>query len=175
MDVTLVRHTSVDVPKGVCYGRTDVPLNVSFPEEAEAVKQALAGHVFSKVYTSPLSRCVKLAGYCGFGCAMKDDRLMEMNFGDWEMKRFDEIADPRLQEWYDDYFHVPASGGESFLCQQKRVMDFFNEKKSLGEDNVLVFTHGGVIMQMMLYLGMATKDNVFSLQPSYGEVRRITF
>ncbi|MBR4088169.1 MAG: alpha-ribazole phosphatase, partial [Bacteroidales bacterium] len=26
MDVYLVRHTSVDVPGGVCYGQSDVPL-----------------------------------------------------------------------------------------------------------------------------------------------------
>ena len=27
MVVYLIRHTSVDVPQGVCYGQTDVPLN----------------------------------------------------------------------------------------------------------------------------------------------------
>ena len=34
MEVILIRHTSVDVPKGVCYGQTDVPLRDSFEEEA---------------------------------------------------------------------------------------------------------------------------------------------
>ena len=28
MEVILIRHTSVDVPPGVCYGQTDVPLNL---------------------------------------------------------------------------------------------------------------------------------------------------
>ena len=38
MRVTLVRHTSVDVPQGTCYGHTDVPVKTSFPEEAALVK-----------------------------------------------------------------------------------------------------------------------------------------
>lgn len=38
MKVTLVRHTSVDVPKGVCYGWTDVSVAASFPQEAEETK-----------------------------------------------------------------------------------------------------------------------------------------
>ena len=32
MVVYLIRHTSVDVPQGVCYGQTDVPLNPTFEE-----------------------------------------------------------------------------------------------------------------------------------------------
>lgn len=174
MDITFVRHTSVDVPKGVCYGQTDVPLNLTFPQEAEKVRAVLEGRDFGMVYTSPLSRCVKLAEYCGFADAVKDCRLMEMNFGDWEMKCFDEIKDSHLQEWYDDYFNVATTNGESFREQQDRVVQFLLEKKAQGEENMLVFTHGGVIMQAMLYIGMATLDNVFSLQPQYGEIRRIT-
>ena len=34
MVVYLIRHTSVDVPQGVCYGQTDVPLKPTFEEEA---------------------------------------------------------------------------------------------------------------------------------------------
>lgn len=39
MKVYLVRHTSVDVAPGTCYGQTDVPLRASFQEEAEACKR----------------------------------------------------------------------------------------------------------------------------------------
>lgn len=34
MDIYLVRHTSVDVPKGYTYGHTDVPLRNTFQTEA---------------------------------------------------------------------------------------------------------------------------------------------
>ena len=41
MDVYLVRHTSVDVPRGVCYGQSDVLLKETFPQEGEGVKAKL--------------------------------------------------------------------------------------------------------------------------------------
>ena len=39
MDVFLIRHTSVDVPKGFCYGATDVALSDSFAIEADVVRE----------------------------------------------------------------------------------------------------------------------------------------
>ena len=94
MKVYLVRHTSVDVAPGTCYGQTDVPLRASFQEEAEVCKKALqdTGMRFSRIYTSPLSRCTRLAAYCGFPEAERDERLKEMNMGEWEMQRFEEIT-----------------------------------------------------------------------------------
>ena len=97
-----IRHTSVAVPRGVCYGQSDVPLAGGFPDEAVIVKRNLEKYSFDAVYSSPLSRCLKLAAYCGYDTPILDSRLMEMNFGDWEMKRYDEITDSRLQLWYDD-------------------------------------------------------------------------
>lgn len=66
MRLVLIRHTSVAVPRGICYGQTDVPLADSFPDEATMVKQRLSRYHFDCVYSSPLSRCVKLARFCGY-------------------------------------------------------------------------------------------------------------
>ena len=52
---------------------------------------------------------------------------MEINFGDWEMKPFEQNEDPRLQEWYVDYMNVAATGGESFAMQYRRVGQFLDE------------------------------------------------
>lgn len=41
MEIVLIRHTSVDVPPGVCYGQTDVPLKPSFEQEAAVTKENL--------------------------------------------------------------------------------------------------------------------------------------
>ena len=114
MEIYLVRHTSVDVPAGYAYGQTDVPLKASFPEEAARVKQALEGHTFDQVWSSPLSRCRRLAAYCGYPEPMTDPRLMEVNFGEWEMKSWDEVSsDPRSVAWFDDWLNEPTPGGES--------------------------------------------------------------
>ena len=67
MEVILIRHTSVDVPPGVCYGQTDVPLKPTFEAEAAVTAENLKAYLpFDHVYTSPLTRCVRLATYCGY-------------------------------------------------------------------------------------------------------------
>lgn len=170
MKLTMIRHTSVDVPKGICYGQTDVPLSHSFEEEAELVKCRLLPDNFDAVYCSPLSRCRRLAEYCGFKDAIADPRLMELNFGNWEMQSFDKIEDPMLQLWYEDYVNTPIPGGESFLDQQKRLLSFLREISESGKQKIAAFTHGGIIMQTKLLTGLATLDNLFSHQPPYGAV-----
>lgn len=79
MKIVLIRHTSVDVAQGVCYGHTDVALAPTFAEEARAVADKLRGYKFDRVYTSPLSRCVKLAEACGYPDAIRDRRLKEID------------------------------------------------------------------------------------------------
>ena len=178
MEIFLIRHTSVDVPQGVCYGQTDVPMKSSFELEAEVVKQGLKGHSFDTIYTSPLSRCVKLATFCGYSNAQHDDRLKEMHMGDWEMQVFDEIKDPQLQEWYDDFLHVPTLNGESYQDLFTRVSSFLQEIKSSEETSehkkIAIFAHGGVLLCAQIYAGIITMDSSLQRLPSYGEIVNIS-
>ena len=70
---------------------------------------------------------------------------MEMNFGDWEMKRYDEIDDPYLSRWFDDYFHLPAPNGESLEMQYSRISAFIDDILKKDENEIVVFSHGGSI------------------------------
>lgn len=168
VDLTLVRHTAVDVPRGVCYGATDVPLASTFEAEAAVVAARLRDlPPFDRVFTSPLSRCRRLASYCGYPDAEVDARLAEMDFGEWEMKRYDEISDPRLQLWFDDWLHAAPTGGESFMDQQRRFSSFLHEHAS--GSRLLVFTHGGILTQARILCGMPP-DEAFRTQPPYGAV-----
>ena len=174
MDVFLIRHTSIDVPPGTCYGHTDVPLRPTFPEEAARVKQQLDAHTFDAVYTSPLSRCTRLAAYCGYPDALRDDRLKEMNMGAWEMQLFDAITDPRIQEWYDDYLRVAPTGGESYPEMQRRISAFLDELKGTSHQKVALFAHGGVLMCAQVHAGkMLPADALRQLTP-YGGIIQIT-
>ena len=176
MKVSLIRHTAVDVPQGTCYGQTDVPVKSSFPEEAALVKSNLeASMPFDKVYCSPLTRAVKLATYCGYPDAQRDERLMEMNMGDWEMQRYDEITDPYIQDWYNDYLHLPTPNGESFEMQLQRVSKFLDELRQQSYENVAIFAHGGVLICAQVYAGTVSFDeafSIFSLTP-YGGIVQI--
>lgn len=174
MDVFLIRHTSVDVPPGTCYGHTDVALRPTFPEEATRVKQELDAHTFDAVYTSPLSRCTRLAAYCGYPDALRDDRLKEMNMGEWEMQLFDAITDPRIQEWYDDYLHVSPTGGESYPEMQRRISAFLDELRETKHRRVALFAHGGVLMCARVHAGHLPPAEALRQLTPFGGIVRIT-
>ena len=172
MKITLIRHTSVAVRRGICYGHTDVELAETFPQEAEKVAERLGSESFDKVFTSPLSRCRKLAAYCGFPDAIPDARIIEMNFGEWEMHDFNEIKDPRLQEWFDDYMNVAPTGGESAMQQRSRFIDFIDSLRleTPTASSVAVFTHGGILVHALNIFTGRDYDSLFRSIPPFGSV-----
>ena len=178
MNVYLVRHTSVDVPREICYGQSDVPLKPTFPQEAALVKEKLENlfpdkSLLDAVYTSPLSRCTRLAEFCGYGFAVREPRILELNFGEWEMQNYNEITDPHLQVWFQDWINVRPTGGESFRDQFNRVSDFLQELKGLGMENVLLFCHGGVLACAKVLSGRMEAKDAFSELDDYGSVIQI--
>ena len=188
MIVTLIRHTSVAVASGICYGQSDVDVAASFAAEADAVRKRLAGRRFDRVYASPLQRCRKLAAHCGHASPRVDDRLMEMNFGDWEMQAWEAIADPQLERWYADWIGEAASRGESLRALVARVGAFVGELADgrHGESNesneshesheseqlerVAIFTHAGVIRAFGVVLGLFAVEAAFEFKVDYGDV-----
>ncbi|WP_099463521.1 alpha-ribazole phosphatase [Parabacteroides provencensis] len=176
MEIYLIRHTSVDVPAGYAYGQTDVPLRQTFEEEATTVKENLTSLSFDKVYTSPLTRCTSLATYCGYPDAQREDRIKEINFGEWEMKSWEEIsADPRSEAWFEDWENVRTPGGESFANQYRRVSAFIDEIREYGRERVAVFAHGGVLACAQVYAGKYKLSEAFKQMASYGEIIKLTF
>ncbi|MBR6423545.1 MAG: alpha-ribazole phosphatase [Bacteroidales bacterium] len=174
MEVILIRHTAPDVPTGMCYGQSDVPLKESFEEEATAAKAALeACGPVDHAFTSPLSRCTRLAAFCGYADAERDPRLMEINFGEWEMQLFDEITDPHLQEWFADHIHTRVTGGESFMEQYERVSRFLDELRQQPWQRVVVFAHGGVLVAAQVYAGLVTPTDAFAALPPFGGLVKI--
>ena len=173
MEIYFIRHTQVDVPKGTCYGHSDVPLKASFPEEAAVVKQKLDGLVFDAVYSSPLSRARRLAAYCGYPDPIIDCRLIEMNYGEWEMQKYSEITDPRLQEWYKDWQTYKVPGGESCEELYLRVMDFIEELSKTSYKRVAVFCHGGILISAALSQNLIPRDWSVFTAFDYGAVLRV--
>ncbi|MDO5569940.1 MAG: alpha-ribazole phosphatase family protein [Bacteroidales bacterium] len=175
MEVVLVRHTSVNVPKSICYGQTDVEVSESFIEEAKIVKRNLAQYVNdidinSQVFSSPLKRCRKLASYCGFDSPLIDNKLMEMNFGEWEMQKYGEINDPQLEKWFDNWLFEVPTRGESFIEMIKRVSLFIDNIKSTNLNKAIIFTHAGVIACARVYAGLYPADKAFSDPVNYGQI-----
>ncbi len=170
MELICVRHTSVDVPAGVCYGRTDVPLGASFESEARRVAERLSGRTFDAVRTSPSGRCTRLAAFCGFPDAVRDGRLTELDFGVWEMRRWDDLRGSDVQAWYADWLRVPAGGAESLQDQYRRVASFVRDLSGRGTASALLFTHGGVIACLRVCAGECTLERAFDRPVAFGEV-----
>lgn len=172
MKIFLVRHTSVDVPKGICYGVTDVPLNKTFIDEAVEVKRRLVGLTFEAVFTSPLTRAVRLAEFCGFMNAEVDSRLREFDFGEWEMKDYNILyeTDKRFSEWCDNFITSRAPGGESFEDQMARFDSFVCDMKKRGYERICAFCHGGVLACALIRSGQVKVNEAFSCVPPYGSV-----
>ena len=116
---------------------------------------------------------MRLATYCGYPDAERDKRIIEINFGDWEMKPFEQNEDPRLQEWYADYMNVAATGGESFTMQYRRVSQFLDELKKKPYTRVAIFAHGGVLICAQLYAGILKAEEAFDALTPYGGIVRI--
>ncbi len=175
----MIRHTSVGVPKGTCYGWTDVPVAATFEQEAAETKRNLEnmlnGNSLDMVFSSPLTRARKLAAFCGYDTPVTDDRLKEMNMGDWEMMRYDDIEskDPAILKWYNDYMNLAATNGESYRLLYQRVADFLDELRQKDYERVAIFAHGGVLICAGVYARLFPEEECFSHLVPYGGIQLI--
>lgn len=106
---------------GVCYGQTDLGLAESPAAAAERLRGVLP--VNCRVISSPLQRCRALAEALASEVET-ERRLLEINFGDWEGRSWEEIPRWQLDAWAAAPFeHVPP-GGESAAAMAVRVIAF---------------------------------------------------
>jgi alpha-ribazole phosphatase len=171
MKLYLVRHTRVDVPPGVCYGQSDVPLADSFETESASVLSQLSAMQFDRAYSSPLSRCAKL-GRLLSPCLQLDDRLKELDFGEWEYREWDAIFHSEAgQKWFADYLNEACPGGESYRDMLRRVAHFIDDLPPTGGD-ILIVTHAGVIraFRFLLEKTPTSVDTIFNRPVAYGEI-----
>src|SRR5262249_27801368 len=107
-------------------------------DEARALAPILAGHGFEVVLTSPLQRARRTAELAGFPDAVLDDRLVELNYGDYEGKTSAEIRRER-PDWF--LWRDRTPNGESIEAAGKRADAVAADIGSLAGD-ALLFGHG---------------------------------
>lgn len=169
MKLYLVRHTRVDMPSGICYGQTDVLLADSFETESESVRLRLSGIEFDAVFCSPLSRCAKLGTLLNPQLQL-DDRLKELNFGEWEGRSWEEIFESDIgKKWFADYLNEASPSGESYRDMLHRVKDFIADLPDT-DGNILVITHAGVIRAFRVLLKNWTVKKAFDKPVAYGQI-----
>ena len=145
MRLILVRHPKPLVTAGVCYGSTDLEVA---PEELERTLAALAPQLPAglPLYSSPLRRCAGLAERLS-NDSIFDARLVEMHFGGWEMRRWDDIPRADVDAWAADLVNYQPGGGESVLRMAARIAAFHADlRRQLGADGeAIVICHAGAM------------------------------
>ena len=176
MRIYAIRHTSVAIDKGICYGQTDVGLAESFPEEKEKVRNRIKKVNFDAVFSSPLTRCKLLTERLFEENQIKyDDCLKEMDFGEWELWSWDAIfKDPEGKLWMDNYQTYPTKNGESYPEMALRVSAFLNELKFGRDEKVAIVAHAGVIRLLKhLIEGISIAELFETFKPAYGSVTEL--
>ncbi len=174
MDIYLIRHTQTANAEGLCYGQCDIGLAISFPEEVEALHDKLPSFDEDcRVFSSPLTRCVQLAETFSES-AIIDPRLQELNFGDWEGQRFDDIDPIALQHWTDNFATATPPNGESFAELYQRTGEFWQELLAAPSDQVVIVTHAGVIRAFLARALSLAPANAFQFRIDAGSVHKLS-
>lgn len=174
MIIYLVRHTTPEVEKGICYGQTDLTLKESFPVEAQEILDLLPQLSSIPLYASPLKRCAQLAEFLGGKTLLLDERIKEMHFGDWEMKPWMEIDRAKLEYWMTNLDKASTPHGESNEQLRQRSISFWEEHLQKGYEESALITHYGVIQSLLSYLLDIPISRAFRLDLGYGAVVRVS-
>ncbi len=170
MNIFLVRHGETEEnKKKVYYGKVDADLNEKGIFQAKKVGEKLSDIYFDKIYTSGRKRSIQTAEEILKKKSnsiehqkkekslkiIQDNRLNEINFGDFEGKNYKEIQELfpiQCKEWDDDWKNFTPPRGESFSDMYKRLKCFIESLEKLEANNVLIVTHGGVIRTFYCYI-----------------------
>jgi alpha-ribazole phosphatase len=132
-DLLLLRHPQAVAPPGHCWGRSDLPLLAPMQPSVAQVWAKLqpalapAGHPppqLQGVVCSPLQRALGLAQplAAALACACHTDaRWLELSFGDWEGRPWDDISRAQSDPWAEDPWHRAPPGGETQAALLARV------------------------------------------------------
>jgi len=171
MRLWLVRHTPVNLPDGYCYGRADLELSPDWRTHFARTRRKLPAMALrgAAIYSSPLRRCLDLAS--SFSDAVRTDtRLIELDFGRWELRRWEDIPVAEIEAWSGDIYAAAPPGGETLNALHERSAQFLRAVAEDGCDLAIVVTHGGIIRSLLAHLLELPVANAFRLRIDFGGV-----
>lgn len=136
-------------------GWLDIPLNEKGRKQAEQLARFLSSDAFTTeihaIYSSDLSRAYDTAeiatGHMG-QAIVKDPGLRERSYGIYQGEEWSSLSATADGKTLIDFRNPgqPIEGGESYLAFSQRISQTFEGiAQAHPGQNVLVFTHGGVI------------------------------
>lgn len=169
--IYLIRHPAVAVPPGTCYGQSDVALREPVDALAASLRAQLP-ECFA-LLSSPLLRCRLLAE--ALGTPRCDARLMEIDFGAWEMHSFDAIERSQIDAWAADPLDFRAHGGESVAQMAARAIECLQGALSEEPRPLVIVGHAGPLRALAGHLQGMPPETWTQLGFAYGELKSFSF
>ncbi|WP_343329886.1 alpha-ribazole phosphatase [Polaribacter staleyi] len=175
MEIILIRHTTPKIDKGICYGQSDIDVTDTFLEEIKPILTDVSINDAETVYySSPLKRCKKLAEKLS-NTILFDDRLKELDFGDWELQNWNDINQEALDIWMNDFVKVAVTNGESYLDLHARTTNFLLEIAQKEFKKVVIVTHAGVMRSLYSFIHKTPLEKSFDLKLQYAQVLKLNY
>ncbi len=169
MEVYLIRHTTPRIVKGICYGQSDIEVDeTTFDQEFAFVAENIPKDI-DKYFSSPLQRCTRLANKLCRDFTI-DERLLELNFGDWEMKKWNEIDQSQLNAWMQDFVNIKTPNGETYRDLYLRTRDFISDISKSGFQKIAIITHAGNLRSFISLILSLPLENSFRIRLDYASV-----
>lgn len=165
--IYLVRHGESEANIQKRYsGITNVNLSLKGQMQAKLAGHNLKTEKISYIYSSPLNRTKETAKIISKEINFREskiiieDSLIEVNFGLFENKTWDELIISHKEEtekWILEKHRYKFPEGEGYEDIINRISDFIDNVP----DNSLIVTHFGVIQSILLYLEIANDENLW--------------
>ena len=177
MRLYLIRHPQPNGADGVCYGRLDVAVDAALLAATLAeVRQRIPAAVLRQapIYTSPLSRCADLANAMALPrTAVVAAELLELHFGSWEGRSWDEVPREELDHWSRDIWMYRPGGGENASTLAARWQRWRDRVSAAQADAAIAVTHAGVIRVALALAGRLPLHDFAGASIEFGSVHCI--
>lgn len=165
--VHLIRHPAVAV-SGICYGQSDIALAEPVDALAASLRTQLPDEF--TLLASPLTRCRVLAE--ALGRPQLDARLMEIDFGKWELQPWNDIDRNLLDAWAANPLDFRSHGGESVRQMAGRAIAALEDALGESGEPLVIVSHGGPLRAMLGHLRGLAPAEWLALRIDYGSLHR---
>jgi broad specificity phosphatase PhoE len=177
--ILLVRHAAhVELGRTLSGRRRDIALSDEGLGQAAIVGDLLGTLPIAAVYSSPRERAWYTAREIAEPHELKvriEDRLDEVDFGDWTGTSFAELeGDPLWSEWNERRSIARPPGGESMAEATERAFAFLAEAAAEhGEGMIVALSHCDIIRGVIARCLGLTLDNLLRFDVDPASVSRV--
>lgn len=166
MDIHLIRHPRTVASRGTCYGSLDIEAD---PERLAADTARLAPSIpaGARFISSPQRRARALAEALAKGAVATDPRLVEMDFGAWEGRLWDDLPREEIDAWAADVGGYAPPGGESVRAMAERVFDWW-QGVEIAETPLVVVAHGGPLRLIAAHITGSAPEKSMAFEIQWG-------